>query len=79
MSRGPWKCEECGAGPLERKHRDVDHVIPRESLTGFDGWGPYIERALDVKAEALVVKCKPCHQKKSAEENAARRAAKRGK
>ena len=72
-----WKCEECGAGPLDRKERDVDHVAPRENVNGWDGWGPYIARALDVKAEALLVKCKPCHHKKSAAENATRRSRKK--
>lgn len=74
-----WHCEECGDGPLERNQRDVDHRTPRESLTGFDGWGPYIERALDVKADALRVVCKKCHQKKSASENNQRRSAKKAK
>ena len=68
-----WRCERCGAGPLGEKERDVDHILCRENINGWDGWGPYIERSLEVQASGLVILCKPCHQTKSAEENAQRR------
>lgn len=72
-----WKCEGCGAGPLTSKERDVDHIIGCESLTGFDGWGAFIARTLDVTADGLKVLCSSCHDPKSAAENALRRSNKK--
>lgn len=73
IGRDMWKCEECGKEPLERKEREVDHIVPRENVAGWDGWERYIDRALEVKAEGLKILCKDCHYKKSGSENAERR------
>ncbi len=64
-----WKCERCDKEPLTRKERDVDHLVPRENVNGWDSWNEFIARALDVKADGLMVVCKPCHQQKSESEN----------
>jgi hypothetical protein len=75
-----FDCEICGAGPLKRSEIFCDHIIPCESLTGeFDGWSAFIERTIEVKAEGLQWICKACHSKKSAEENAIRRKARKAK
>lgn len=68
-----WVCEGCGAQPLNNKQRDVDHIIECESLNGWDGWGPFIARTLDVQADGLKVLCSGCHDPKSAASNAIRR------
>lgn len=70
-----YKCELCGKEPLLKGEYEVDHIVPSESLTGWDGWSAYITRKLDITVNDLQVLCKkPCHSKKSAKENAARRA-----
>lgn len=73
-----FRCEKCGAQPLTKKEIQIDHIVSRESTTGWDGWSTYIERTF-CPAEGLQVLCKPCHNPKSAKENASRRAAKKGK
>jgi 5-methylcytosine-specific restriction endonuclease McrA len=77
VGRKQWKCEQCEAQPLGPYERDVDHIIPKDAVGGWDSWDNYIKRALEVRAEGLVVKCKPCHQKKTNSENAERRKGKK--
>jgi len=73
-----FRCELCGKEPLTKGMYEVDHIIPKESLGPWDGWGAFIERALGVGAEGLQVICKkPCHSTKSARENAIRRKARK--
>lgn len=72
-----YRCEECDTQPIPRKDKEVDHIIEVESLSGWDGdWTGYIAR-LFCPASGLSIKCKPCHSKKSAVSNAARRKAKK--
>lgn len=68
-----FKCEQCGAEPLLKGAYEIDHIVPSESLDGFDGWDPYIMRTLGVEVTDLQLLCKPCHRTKSASENAERR------
>lgn len=68
-----YRCEECGKEPLIRKDKEVDHTLPVENVEGWDGWDNLIKRAIEVPADQLKVLCKPCHYKKSAIENKARR------
>lgn len=69
---GKYKCKYCGIvdGPNELQ---VDHINPVVPITGWDDWNGYIDR-LFCPAEDMQVLCKPCHQVKSKEENALRRA-----
>jgi 5-methylcytosine-specific restriction endonuclease McrA len=74
-----YQCETCGAEPLYKGQYEIDHTIPCVNVMGFDSWSDEIERTLAVTVEGLTIMCKPCHYKKSAEENKARRAyAKKG-
>lgn len=71
-----YGCEECNAGPLVKGQYQIDHVIPRENVEGWDGWEHYIWRAM-CPVEMLQLLCLECHNKKSASENAERRKARK--
>lgn len=74
---GEWfRCEQCGATPVERRGVEIDHVEEVANPAGWDGWGPYIER-LFCPADGLMVLCRPCHKGKSAANQKLRRAAKK--
>lgn len=76
-----YRCELCGDQPLTRSQIEIDHIICREGLQGWqeDGeWNGLISRTF-CPAEGLQVICKPCHHKKSAIENAERRKNKKRK
>lgn len=81
ISKNPdlWNCEECGKGPLTRKDKQVDHIIPCENVQGWDGWSAFINRAIEVPAELISITCRPCHNKKSAQENRDRDANRAGR
>lgn len=68
-----FECEECGRYPFTRKEVEIDHIIPVESLDGWDGWDEFVKRAIGVPSEGLQVVCKDCHSRKSAAENRKRR------
>lgn len=64
-------CAVCGT----KAKLFADHIDPVvDPQKGFQGWDVYIKRMFDGKLQAV---CKPCHAKKSKEENALRR--KKGK
>lgn len=55
------------------KDIEVDHVTPVvDPVHGFKDWNTYIPRLFCGK-DNLQVLCKPCHKRKSKEENAAKR------
>jgi 5-methylcytosine-specific restriction endonuclease McrA len=67
-----YKCASCKHHFLANQV-EVDHEDPVVDVSaGFISWDVYIER-LFCTADKLQVLCKPCHKKKSAEENKARR------
>lgn len=73
-----FKCEMCEA-VVGRDKIHCDHKVPREGLGEWDGWGPYIDRALEHGGPAgLQWICTSCHHIKTQEENKVRRKA-RGK
>lgn len=65
------KCACCG-GEFPAKEVQVDHIDPIVPITGMDSWDNIIARAL-VEVEGMQVLCKPCHLKKTKEENDRRR------
>ena len=71
-----FKCAKCGEAKPQ-KEMAVDHIIPVIPVTGFDSWNEVIKR-LFVEVKDFQVLCKkPCHQEKTKEENAQRRANKK--
>lgn len=74
-----YKCACCGEG-FPVKEVQVDHkqpLIPTDGSSQND-WNVIINRAL-VEVEGFQVLCKPCHRKKTNEENQERKDAKREK
>ena len=66
-----YKCAHCG-GDFPVKDVAIDHIEPIVPLTGFTSWDDVISRALCEKSGFQVL-CKPCHLKKSKEENEQRK------
>ena len=77
VSRGVYRCAIC-KGDHPRKNVQVDHVEPVIGMEGFVDWQVYVTRMFpDISGFQLL--CKPCHNKKSKEENAKRRSVKKSK
>lgn len=70
-----YLCQGCGKF-FDKKEVQVDHIEPVGSVPDWPGnpgdWEKYI-KAVNCEVENLQILCKPCHNKKSAEENAQRR------
>lgn len=74
VSRGLYRCVMCG--PLishPKKNIKIDHIEPVVPITGFDNWDGYIERMF-CPADGFQVLCEMHHDRKTKEENEARRA-----
>lgn len=69
---GSFKCAHCKRG-WARDEVEIDHIVPREGLQGWDGWDAFIERTF-CPVTHLQVLCKACHTSKSKVENNIRRA-----
>ena len=79
MSRGKYKCAECGTiGPAtlppkkgnkrRRNNAAVDHIdCVTDPAVGFVDWNTHIER-LFCELEGFQVLCWECHEAKTAEE-----------
>lgn len=68
VARGKYVCAHCEEtfGP---RQIEVDHKAPRiDPKRGFVSIDEYVKRTF-VPSSKLQVLCKPCHYKKSAEEN----------
>jgi 5-methylcytosine-specific restriction endonuclease McrA len=72
VSLTTWYCEECGAQPLSRKERDVDHITSVENVGVDDGLFAWISR-LFVRADGYQILCKQCHRKKTTRQSNERR------
>lgn len=71
VSYGKYLCAECDT-VFQKNQTHLDHIEPVVPLTGFISWDVHIERLFCAR-ENFQVLCKPCHKKKTAEENAQRR------
>jgi len=81
--RTMFVCEHCGDWCFDKTWEqastgrwikksgcDLDHVNPIvDPEKGFESWDVYIDRLFNGEMQVL---CKPCHKKKSMEENASR-------
>lgn len=86
ISRGQYKCEECGKvwpaslPPLpwkkrRRKNINADHIEPVVPITGWESYDSWIERCF-VSADKFQALCWECHSWenwKTQKENKARR------
>lgn len=67
IARGKYKCQKCG-DIVGYKDFDIDHIKPVISVNrGFVDWNEYIER-LFAETDGYQLLCKPCHKKKTFEE-----------
>src|SRR3990167_3918303 len=68
-----FKCAKCKKSYC-RKSVCVDHIFPVVEIDkGFVTWDIYIERLLGCSTSELQVLCKPCHKKKTKDEQEQRR------
>lgn len=77
LGRNEYFCNSCGwiSG---KKDFQLDHIISVIPVSGWDNFDGFIDR-LFCEADGYQLLCKPCHQIKSAEENAQRPAGERAK
>lgn len=68
---GMYKCAGCG-DLLPSQSVTVDHVIPVVEPGSVWSWDIYINRMLFCGIDNLQVLCRPCHSRKSKEENKCR-------
>lgn len=72
IERGKYICENCKE-IVASKDKQLDHTLPVVDIKmGFEGWDKYCER-LFTNASGFQVLCLVCHEKKTREENEARR------
>lgn len=72
VARGKYTCNICQE-VFARKNINLDHKIPViDPIVGFVDWNTFISR-LFVDESGWQVICKPCHDKKTQEENLTRR------
>ena len=63
-----YKCSRCEQ-EFTNKDVEVDHIIPVvDPQVGFVDWNTFIER-LFTERDNFQTLCKPCHKKKTKEEN----------
>jgi 5-methylcytosine-specific restriction endonuclease McrA len=69
---GKYQCALCKGifGPKDVQRDHIEPVV--DPATGFVDWNTWFAR-LDAPIEGWQVICKPCHYKKSAEENSKRK------
>lgn len=75
--RGNHICNIC-KGNFKRKDMKKDHIDPVVPVTGFNNWDDIIKR-LFVGEDGWQAICVTCHEKKTKEENDARKALKKEK
>ena len=72
--RQKWQFQCCACSLwFMQKETQVDHIVSCGSLRNFDDLPGFTERLL-CEASGLQITCKPCHQKKTNEERAQRKA-----
>lgn len=74
LQKWEYQCEECKAWFI-RKSVQIDHVVPCGTLKSFSDVEPFITRMLPEDSNAYQILCKKCHQQKTNEERALRKAA----
>jgi len=68
-----WVCKSHHGVMSKEKDCQVDHIEPVKDVeTTNQSWDVYRER-LFIKPEQTQILCKPCHKKKTQEENARRK------
>ena len=72
-----YVCASCD-GWFGTKEVEVDHIVPAGSLRNFDDLAGFTERMF-CEADGFQVLCKECHQTKTNEEAAERRAKRKSK
>jgi 5-methylcytosine-specific restriction endonuclease McrA len=81
ISRGVYRCEECGE---KASKLDVDHIVqvtPETGITSPKDWGIYAQRLLykdsssmaHITVDQLKSLCKPCHLAKTKRERSKRK------
>ena len=66
-----YRCNAC-KGIFPTSEVQVDHIIPVVPVTGFTNWDEVINLMFCEK-DGFQVLCKPCHNKKTAEERQRRK------
>ena len=78
VERGKYECAGCKE-ICPSKDIHVDHIAPVvDPARGFTTWDEYIDR-LFCDMDGLQILCKTCHKKKTKEESAIRKEARRAK